>query len=249
MSIEAIAIALNHSRAKGTAKLVLIGIANHLGPDAHEGAWPSQQRLANYANVSDRAVRNALEELVQLGEIRYETAQGISKDQYKPNRYWLTLRCPDFCDRSMGHNRVEEFVSRVETFDNQGGNILQSGWKPVSDKPEDNLNKNRKENTLSDLFHEFWKEYPRKDDKALARKAFRKALNIARFEDILAGVIRYANDPNLPTELQFVKKAHTWLAAEAWENGPLPFDSRASKKREQSEQERILKEWGQIESE
>jgi len=135
MSVEALSIVLNHSRAKGAAKLVLIGIANHLGPDADEGAWPSQARLAGYANISDRAVRNAIDNLVELGELEVAVAGGNSRNQYKPNRYWLRLRCPETCDRSMNHNRVEVSDSRVEVSDTQGGSFEQSGWKPASYEP------------------------------------------------------------------------------------------------------------------
>lgn len=136
MSVEALSIVLNHSRAKGASKLVLIGIANHLGPDADEGAWPSQARLAGYANISDRAVRDAIDNLVALGELSVAQAAGVSKNQYKPNRYWLRLRCPDTCDRSLNHNRVE-------VFDRQDGSFEQSGWKPTSDKPLTNHKKTR----------------------------------------------------------------------------------------------------------
>jgi hypothetical protein len=83
-----------------------------------------------------------------------------------------------------------------------------------------------KRKTLSDsdlksLFKEFYSHYPRKSDPGAALRAFRSALNRASFEDILAGAIRYANDPNLP-ESRFIKHPSTWLNADAWENGPLP---------------------------
>lgn len=223
MSIEALSIVLNHSKSKATAKLVLIGIANHLGPDAEDGAWPSQARLASYANVTDRAVRNAIDELVLLGELRVEVAGGNSKNQYKPNRYWITLRCPQECDGSLGHNRVE--VS-----DSQGGNIEQSGWKQVSYEPTYNHNRNLREIENSKSFDEFWESYPRKEDKAMARKAYLKALKKNDAQIINEGAIRYATDPNLSEEMQFIKKAHTWLAAEAWNNGPLPQRSRRYEK-------------------
>jgi hypothetical protein len=78
------------------------------------------------------------------------------------------------------------------------------------------------ENSLvSEMFNEVWKEYPRKSDKRSALKAFKSSLTRASFEDILAGVIKYANDPNLP-EPKYIKHPATWLNADAWENGPLP---------------------------
>jgi hypothetical protein len=212
MSIEALSIVLNHSQAKGAAKIVLIGIANHLGPDADEGAWPSQARLANYANVSDRAVRDAIEALEQLGELVKENAGGHSRNQYKPNRYWITLRCPESCDGSLGHNRVEVSRNRVEVSDSQGGSFEQSGWKPASDEPLREPEKKQ----LNAQFEEFWNAYPRKLDKAKAFRAFKSALKRATFEDILAGVIAYRNDPQRNPD--FTKYPATWLNSDAWEN-------------------------------
>lgn len=135
LSVEALAIVLNHSKARGAAKIVLMGIANHINPD-NDGAWPSQAKLAGYANVSDRAVRDAVETLVGLGELRYETAAGLSTSQYKPNRYWLTLSCPAECDGTTNHRiRAEVSDNRVEVSNTQGGSFQHSGWKQASDEP------------------------------------------------------------------------------------------------------------------
>ena len=114
---------------------------------------------------------------------------------------------------------------------------------------EQQLSKNNQRITahLNPLFKEFWKEYPRKLDKGKAERAFKSALTRATFEDILAGTIRYTNDPNRLDE--YTKYPATWLNADSWENGPLPDDPRAAKRREQIEQERILKEWGNNEPE
>lgn len=97
------AIALHHSRATGTAKLVLIGIANHEGDG---GAWPSVATLAKYANVTVRNVQTALAKLEELGEIRRFIQQGgdwRTQNAQRPNRYEVTLTCPPECDRTTAH--------------------------------------------------------------------------------------------------------------------------------------------------
>ena len=119
MSIEALSMVLNHSKALGSPKVVLLGIANHLGPDATEGAWPSQKRLAEYANLSERGVQKCVDKLVKSGELRVEVAGGHSRNQYRPNRYWITIECPDNCDKSMSHRRGELL--------DQGRTPVQSG--------------------------------------------------------------------------------------------------------------------------
>lgn len=103
MSVESIAIALHHSRATGTAKLVLIGIANH---DGDGGAWPSVSTLARYANVTPRNVQKALDKLEQLHEVRRMIQAGGTQEtanHERPNRYLFTLQCPPDCDRSTHH--------------------------------------------------------------------------------------------------------------------------------------------------
>lgn len=103
MSLESMAIALHHSRATGTAKLVLIGIANH---DGDGGSWPAVSTLARYANVAPRNVQRALDTLEQLGEIKRIIQQGgdhNTADGRRPNLYRFLLQCPHDCDRTSRH--------------------------------------------------------------------------------------------------------------------------------------------------
>jgi hypothetical protein len=103
VSVESIAIALHHSRATGTAKLVLIGIANH---DGDGGAWPTVATLARYAGVAPRNVQIALNKLEELHEIRRIIQAGGDHsiaDARRPNRYQFLLSCPPACDHSRNH--------------------------------------------------------------------------------------------------------------------------------------------------
>ena len=88
MSIEAVSLVLNQSKATGRAKLVLLGIANHLGD---QGACPSISTLARYANASERSVKRDIQELVQLGELKVELQNAPTRHQYKTNLYWITI--------------------------------------------------------------------------------------------------------------------------------------------------------------
>lgn len=103
MSFEATAIAMNHSRATGTARLVLFGIASH---DGDGGAWPSIATLARYANVTPRNVQKAVAQLEELREVRRHVQRGgtSSTDEFRrPNLYEFILMCPHDCDRSKSH--------------------------------------------------------------------------------------------------------------------------------------------------
>lgn len=97
------ALVLHHSRATGTAKLVLLGVANHAGDG---GAWPTVATLARYANATERTVQRAIAHLVKLGELRVDRQGGglaYLKDFERPNRYDVLLSCPTTCDRTMNH--------------------------------------------------------------------------------------------------------------------------------------------------
>jgi hypothetical protein len=116
MSVEALAIALHHSRAKGSAKLVLIGIANH---DGDGGAWPSVRTLAKYAACSVSQVQRALSELERLGEVRRDIQAGgdhTFASHERPNRYHVLLQCPHDCDRSR-HHRTRAAAQRILDLD------------------------------------------------------------------------------------------------------------------------------------
>ena len=97
------AIALHHSRAQGSARMVLIGIANHEGDG---GAWPSVATLAKYAGITARNVQKAIAKLEELGEIKRHQQQGgtpTMPDHERPNLYRFTLRCPQGCDGTSRH--------------------------------------------------------------------------------------------------------------------------------------------------
>ena len=103
MSVEALAIVLHHSKARGTAKLILLGIANHAGDG---GAWPSKATLARYANCTPQTVRKHVQTLRSLGEVRvHVNAGGLADevDYLRPNRYDVLVSCPPWCDRTTQH--------------------------------------------------------------------------------------------------------------------------------------------------
>lgn len=103
MSIEALALVLHHSRATGTDKLVLLGIANHAGDG---GAWPTVETLARYANTTERTVQRSLSRLVDLGEVVVHRQAGGTADLHdfqRPNRYDVIVACPINCDHTAQH--------------------------------------------------------------------------------------------------------------------------------------------------
>jgi Helix-turn-helix domain len=77
MSVEAISWALNlapvpadrRGQPSSACKFVLVGLANHAGPDG-SGAFPSVATLVRYTGLSERTVRTCLDRLEAGGIIR-----------------------------------------------------------------------------------------------------------------------------------------------------------------------------------
>ena len=77
MSVEAISWALNLApvpadrggQPSSACKFVLVGLANHAGPDG-TGAFPSVATLVRYTGLSERTVRTCLDRLEAEGIIR-----------------------------------------------------------------------------------------------------------------------------------------------------------------------------------
>jgi len=74
-----------------------------------------------------------------------------------------------------------------------------------------------------DDFLDWYLEYPRKESKGVAEKAYAKARKFATAEELVEGAIRYREDPN--REAQYTKLPATWLNGKCWEDGPLPAKS------------------------
>jgi uncharacterized protein YeaO (DUF488 family) len=212
VSIEAVALVLNKSRATGRAKLVLLGIANHLGD---QGAWPAISTLARYANASERSVKRDIQELIDLGELRVELQNAPTQNQYKTNLYWITIQ-----------SGVTDLASGVTA----GGvqTLNRTITEPLTE-------------TERELFNEFWKEYPKKSDKRVAFKAFRSALKRAKFEELIAGVIAYRKQV-LDVEPRYIKNPSTWLNADAWENEIAPSPDSEAAERARIRKQRDLEE-------
>jgi hypothetical protein len=167
MSAEAVTAVLYHSNAKGAAKLVLWGIANH---HSDHGAWPAISTLARYAGgISLRRVKQIIKELVDLGEIVVEEQGGFGYQQYKTNRYYILVQCPEDCDGSLQHRTgVQPASVRGEIFDIRGEKNDTSGVKPISPEPNNKPNKNLRE--PSSRLPDDWQ--PREADLELMREHF-----------------------------------------------------------------------------
>jgi hypothetical protein len=222
-----------HSKADGRARLVLLAIADHQG---EIGAWPSLATLAKMVNASERSVQRDITYLQNIGELEVHYQQAPTRNHYKSNLYFVNL--PGVTELPTGVTNTDRGVTNTASGVTAVG--VQSLNRTITEPLENSL--------VSEMFSEFWNDYPRKSDKRAALRAFKSALNRASFEEILAGAIRYAKDPNLP-DTKYVKHPATWLNGDAWENGPLPVDPRRQKELDEIEEKRKLDEYIRRETE
>lgn len=188
-----------------TAKLLMIYLFSHkIGYVILDDQIIRETGLGRHAL---RSARSNLEELgfIEVVRIRHDDNSwgGYRYELADPRGYFSTV---DYS--TAGSSTVES-----STVGNRPDNR-----KLISKKTK--LEKTNKDNTgeFDELFETFWKVYPKKDDKPLAKRSFEKALNRATIDVIVAGAERYRDDPN--RDPAFTKNASTWLNADAWNNEP-----------------------------
>jgi hypothetical protein len=202
VSIEAVSLVLNKSKATGRAKLVLLGIANHLGD---QGAWPAISTLARYANASERSVKRDIQELIDLGELRVELQNAPTQNQYKTNLYWITIPAG-----------VTDLASGVTAQVSRGDRLGKSGVTPVGTQ---NINITIKETSIEtskDDFEKFWNLYPKKVAKADALKAWNKAIKRKTADELLK-LTKVYSEGKLP-DITYIPYPASWLNKELYES-------------------------------
>lgn len=219
MSIEVSNAVWRTSQSVGRARLVLLAIADHQG---EIGAWPSIETLAKMVNASERSVQRDINELIQLGELIKHEQAAPSRGQYKANLYWVKL--PSVLHLIPG---VTDSVSGV-TNNDSGVTEKQPGVTELTPGVTAGgvltLTRTITKPLLKDIhqndFDLFWKSYPLKVGKTVAKVAFIKAMKSTDADTIIAGVIRYTNDPN--RDPAYTKHPATWLNAGCWDDELLP---------------------------
>jgi hypothetical protein len=198
---------------------------------SHAPGWEvSQESLAAANGVGRDAIRSLLNELMGFGYLS-RSEKRVRNSSGHLAGYVYTTQDPTLPQPTLAEPTQAE-PTQVNPLHKK--NILKE-----ENTKEEHL---EKLSALDDQFEQFYKIYPRKMQRGDARKAFTKVLESARFEDVLEGVIGFANDPNLPPN-RFVPYPATWLRAESWLDGPLPFDDRRQKEQEELENQRKMKEW------
>ena len=151
MSVEAISWAFNlapvprdrNGKRNPACKAVLIGLANHAGPDGKD-AFPSVRTLVRYTDLSERTVRTALDRLEAEGTIRpcdpAVVAAKIKRPDQRPQGWDLPMYLIrddlDDDDLAMLENQFPGLTARVRAARKAGSDQPDSGVQQLHPAPE-----------------------------------------------------------------------------------------------------------------
>lgn len=153
MSIKVMTRVWEHAQYKEGTLLVLLALADYA--DDRGVCWPAQPEIASKARLTDRQVRNVINQLVEDGEILVQPSQGRGK----PARYCVLSGLTDAEKqerrKSFPGNNFQEIktwkseTKKAEIGDKKGGNQLHTKYltndAPESVKPAPPKNDNRHE--------------------------------------------------------------------------------------------------------
>ena len=189
MSFQAIRAVLDRSEAKGSARLLLLILAEHLNQNTRR-CDPSVATLAREGKTSRRTIPRLLAQLKAAGEIEINAGGGRNHC----NSYTITVAENPDKDVTVSEANPDTRVTR--TIRNQ---------KDISHSADD------------PAFTAFWSAYPRKVAKPAALKAWRSAKSRPPLADLLAALDRHKGSEQWQAA-RFVPHPATWINGQRWDD-------------------------------
>jgi hypothetical protein len=216
------AAVFDHSRTTGTARLVMLAIANEANRDGLCAHYKrSQSALQAAANCSGDSVRRGVVQAVELGElVVLRKGDGRASTDYQ-------IVLPGLGEGSQSATPqppIEGSQSATPAPANR--DPRGSTTRPPSSRSIPVLPGTTGDDAplvpvvASVSFEDFWSAYPRHHERANAERAWVKAVAKVDPAVIVQGARRYALDPNRVD--QFTKHPATWLNGGCWDDDPLP---------------------------
>ena len=221
-----------HSMATRDARLVLVKLADIANDDGY--CWPSVGLLAKQTLLAEKTVRKALQKLNEIGELQTILRPGTS------SRYRISINPNAPLQKGNNPSPGRGTPPGRVVLPSEGGTPLPwEGETPLPSQGRGTINEpsmNHQE-TINGLesfsveadFERFWKEYPRRVAKDAALQKFVSAVRGGTSaEIIISAAARFAADPNLPREKNFIPHPTTWLNQKRWNDDALPARSRGT---------------------
>ena len=197
------ALAMKHKGLSPATKIVLYWIADHHNGETGN-CFPSINRLASVCEMSRRSVESHVSRLEDQGLIevtrRFRPEGGKTSNSYK-----LLLRSSQDFQTDAQNLRMGSAKSAHGDTQNLRMNNLGTN------------NLGIEKNILIEKFNDFYKSYPRKTAKGLARKAWCSAINKAEPDDIISKASLFASSVD-GKDKKFIPHPATWLNQERWDD-------------------------------
>ena len=201
MSHYMTALAMKQQGLKPATKIVLYWLADH-----HNGTTglciPSQKRLAELCEMTDRSVRTHLDTLQELGLIKVIERKRENGSQTS-NEYKLL-----FDVQNLPTPMENISIPPVQIFPTH--NLVNNNLGNIT-------NKSSSDDEVDYYFDQLWSLYPRKVGKGQAKKAFKTASKKKDFYDLLPKLMDYVQTLE-GKDKQFIPHLATWLNGERWED-------------------------------
>lgn len=190
---------------------------------------PCEMSNAGFASrfgISTRQVTNHIKSLQEKAWI--EVMGPRTKRYIKPTEKALSLwKKPSREETNYRRNLLENKTSstREETFPNYRRNLLPKNTEntkntPICANPHLRKRASSQQDKTETMFSEFWQAYPKKRDKARARKSFFKIKNLP---DVFPQLMKGLEQQKLSADWKkdggkYIQLPSTWLNGERWED-------------------------------
>lgn len=169
--------------------------------------WASNKYFADLYGVTNQAISKWIKELKDNGYIDVEYIYKSGTKEIEKRIIRLT-----------GVNNDEQVLIN----DDEGINICLQGYKQKFKDNNKNINikDNNKINNINSEFENLWKEYPRKQGKDKALKAYIKfRASDGDVEKVKQGIEKYKRyiEAN-KIEQRYIKHGSTWFAGQCWDD-------------------------------
>lgn len=201
MSVEVMTWVFRHSQSKGSARLVLLALADEASSTGEISAYKrSQTWIASKANLSRRGVQLAIADLVETGELAVT----------KPGDGRVSA---DYQIMFEGRTPFAPGAHAVPARGEQGA--------PPSSRslPVEPVTPSSRGDETDEIFERFWTKYPRRQgtSKKAAKSAFKSAVKRGHLEQVRSGfsrdLITWAKEHRAA---EHIPHAATWLNQERY---------------------------------
>ena len=191
-----------------TKKAILMYMADKASDDG-SGIWVSKGNMAADLEMSSRAVRQHIKEMLAMGVLKV-TGQKECRHGYTID-YQINLEIVSKLPSTRPPlNDVHPYHGM--TF---SPTPAHGSPKPSKEPSNEPIILVRSIDVVVEQFNKFWEKYPRKTAKQPAQKAFPRAIMKISFEELMEKLdvfIKFHKD----TKKQFLPHASTWLNQERW---------------------------------